>query len=684
MKKKHFSISIVILLTILIAFLAPLILMLGRLRNTVDDRTSSDKVKESEILVSMISDCIMEKIEKYQKIVETVAKDKRIISMNNQESESLFREIMDDSPGEWSHFLITDSQGIEIAHSDGAEHYGTDISDKQYFKEVWETDSIVICEPTFSSSTGNRILAVGIPIHEGNQKKGVLVGFVKLEYISEILNSYKVTDNSYVFMLNSDGMLSGHPKEEIILKQNWLNPQDEESSKTVNAMDQEERRIIKNMTDLQMGAQLISADSDKFLYTYRPVGNTKMSLCMVAPYQEYYSVVKLTSEQINMCQLVLTCIYVGVALLLAVFIAQPMKWSSRQITSLAGGDTRFYNKRLLLQGTKEIYALKYSTETLTEVLEKLMGELERGSKKLLDSVNHNLEEVSSSNEKVTHVSATMEELSAGMDEVSSTVKNLNLEIQSSLIQIGEIADKANENCKVLEEVKMDATRNFETAEKGRNEANQMVGRISSELEHSIEKSRHAEKIMGFTGEILNIASQTNLLALNASVEAARAGEAGKGFAVVANEIRNLAERSRNAANKIEEISVLVTDSVSELSQDSKKMLDFIQDMVLPDYEKYLKTADNYYNNANELNSLMDQFSKQAQDIRTAMDSFGGGMENITTTVNESAEGIESAANHIMELAGSMSSISMEVEDNQKIAENLKGQVDSYKQGVKRT
>lgn len=682
MKKKHFSISIVILLTILIAFLVPLIFMLGRLKKMVDNQTSLDKVKESEILVSMISDCMMEKIEKYEKIVETVSKDERIISMNNHKSEQLFQQIMEESPGEWSHFLITDNRGIEIAHSDGEEHYGTDISEKQYFKEVWETENTVICEPTFSSSTGNRILAIGIPIHEENQKKGVLVGFVKLEYISEILNSYKITDNSYVFMLNSDGMLSGHPNEEIILKQNWLNPQDEESSAAVNEKVKEERQIIKNMTDLQMGAQLVDTAADKLLYTYRPIGRTKMSLCMVAPYKEYYSIVTITSEQINRCQMILTCIYVGVALLLAALIAHPFRWSSRQITSLANGDTKFYNKVLLLQGTKEIYALKYSAEMLTRVLEKLMGELEFGSRKLLDSVTNNLEEVSSSNEKVTYVSATIEELSAGMDEVSATVKNLNQEIQASLAQIGEIADKANDNCKVLENVKMDATRNYESAEKGRNEANQMVGHIGSALGHSLEKSRHADKIKSFTSEILNIASQTNLLALNASVEAARAGEAGKGFAVVANEIRSLAERSRNAANKIEEISILVTDSVSELSGDSKKMLEFIQDMVLPDYEKYLKTADNYYNNANELNCLMGQFSKQAEEIRTAMNSFGEGMENITTTVNESAEGIESVSNHIIDLAGSMSSIRTEVCDNKEIAENLKVQVDSYKQGQK--
>lgn len=254
MKKKHLSISIVILLTILIAFLVPLIFMLGKLKNVVDSQTTSDKVKESEILVSMIGDSMMGKIQKYEKIVETISKDRRIVDMDNEESEALFHEVMEEAPGEWSHFLITDQRGIEIAHSEGEENYGTDISKRQYFKEVWETNQTVICEPTFSSSTGRRILAIGVPIEDSNRKKGVLVGFVNLEYISEVLNSYKVTDNSYVYMLNSDGTLSGHPDEAIILQQNWLNPQDDPSLASVNAMTEEERQIVKKMTNLESGS----------------------------------------------------------------------------------------------------------------------------------------------------------------------------------------------------------------------------------------------------------------------------------------------------------------------------------------------------------------------------------------------------------------------------------------------
>ena len=111
------------------------------------------------------------------------------------------------------------------------------------------------------------------------------------------------------------------------------------------------------------------------------------------------------------------------------------------------------------------------------------------------------------------------------------------------------------------------------ANENKTQTDAMVGNIVGTLKQAIEESRSVEKVNELTGEILNISSQTNLLALNASIEAARAGEHGKGFAVVAEEIRTLADQSRESTEQINHVvnvlldnssnSVQITEQVSE-------------------------------------------------------------------------------------------------------------------------
>ncbi len=129
--------------------------------------------------------------------------------------------------------------------------------------------------------------------------------------------------------------------------------------------------------------------------------------------------------------------------------------------------------------------------------------------------------------------SNLEETASSMEEITSTVQ--------------QNAETSREAARIAREAKLAAE-----------EGGQVVGRVVQTMQGINDSSRRISDIIGV---IDGIAFQTNILALNAAVEAARAGEQGRGFAVVAGEVRNLAQRSAQAAK---EIKVLIGESVERV------------------------------------------------------------------------------------------------------------------------
>ena len=363
------------------------------------------------------------------------------------------------------------------------------------------------------------------------------------------------------------------------------------------------------------------------------------------------------------------------------FISTPAKNADKQLQEILkklNNDEGDLTERITTKSNDEIGELIKGINGLLDKLQSTMSILKTETLNMNDSVNRITEGIIDSNENAVGVSAAMEELSASMQEVSATLSHVNEGVREVLDISKDMNEQAKQGAEFITDVKKKAQGIKEDTEQSKNSTVDMIRDIRSLLEVSITNSKNVNKINELTNEILNISSQTNLLALNASIEAARAGEAGRGFAVVADEIGKLASNSAETANNIQSISVMVTQAVEELSKNADDMLQFIDERVLVDYDKFVDVATQYHDDADDINQTLQHFYNNARHMEDTMENMTNGIEGIATAVNESAEGVTVAAQNTGHLVAALGGIEAEANTNKGISELLSGEVSKFK------
>ncbi|WP_420064623.1 methyl-accepting chemotaxis protein [Pectobacterium colocasium] len=264
-----------------------------------------------------------------------------------------------------------------------------------------------------------------------------------------------------------------------------------------------------------------------------------------------------------------------------------------------------------------------------------LGQLMSAMSKMNDNLHNMIDDIRVG---VSQISNASSEIVAGNTDLSSRTEQQAAAVEQTAASMEQLTATVKQNADNAHHANKLAISASQTAKQGGEQVNNVVQTMNA-----IENS--SKRIAEITSVINSIAFQTNILALNAAVEAARAGEQGRGFAVVASEVRNLAQRSSQAAKEIEG---LISESVNQVSHGA---------------------------------TLVGNAGKTMNDIVTSITQVHDIMGEIATASDEQSRGISQVSQAIVEMDSTTQQNAALVEQSSAAADSLEEQARLLKQAV---
>ena len=328
-------------------------------------------------------------------------------------------------------------------------------------------------------------------------------------------------------------------------------------------------------------------------------------------------------------------IVVLLLIMIIISIIRPLKKCISSIGVMEQGDFSQAMGTALLKRRDDFGKLAASLESMRNEMSGLIGEVKSQATEITRMVQEIDDNIQALDEEIENVSATTEELAAGMEETAASSEEINAmshEIESAAKSI---ATRSQDGATEADDIRDRAVGIKKTTTENDERTKAIHAEINEGLTKALEDIKVVDQIGVLAESIMEITGQTNLLALNASIEAARAGEAGKGFAVVADEIRVLAEQSKAAVVHIQDVTKNVVESVTNLADGAKKLLEFVGTDVVDSFAGFSDMADSYSNDAGKIDGLVTDFSASSEQL---LASINGVMDAIGEVSKAATEG----------------------------------------------
>ncbi|NAX19492.1 MULTISPECIES: methyl-accepting chemotaxis protein [unclassified Vibrio] len=405
---------------------------------------------------------------------------------------------------------------------------------RPWYIDAKNADKLIITAPYADSATNEILVSIATPVKDNGKFIGAIFYDVSLAGLAELVNTVKLFDAGYVFIVSSDGTTIAHPRAEMNGK-----PMKEYLGNAVIA--EEPKQVL--------------IDGKHYTLDFSKVPGENWYVGVVLDEEIAYASLATLRNSSIIYTLIALVFSIAILLVLIRLLMKPLDALNNAIQNVASGSGDL-TQRLATDTDKEFSVLTVGFNTFTEALQQQITQSKAIGSEILRGSEMTSMGLQESAEAMRDQLHELEQLATAMHEMATTS--------------GDVANNAQGAASAAKDAD-DAT------EFGTNvvtQTTQAIDNLSTRIDEAVTEVSALENATANIETILkvinDIADQTNLLALNAAIEAARAGESGRGFAVVADEVRTLAQRTQQSTteirNMIEKLQSSATSVANAMNQ----------------------------------------------------------------------------------------------------------------------
>lgn len=583
---------------------------------------------------------------------ETGLQDSRI-----QFAEGLLKDVKESSEDIFSAYFGTED-GKFIIYPKGDMGKDFNHKDRIWYKKAMENKGkVIITDPFNDARTGKLVVSVAKAVENEGKIVGVTAMNVSLENLAKSLSEVKIGDSGYIYVTDTKGITLAHPDVENIGKD------------TPTKLP-----TWKEIQGNNKGFGSYIYEGEKKYATYETNSITGWKLVATMDESEI-------SKETNRIRNIIILSFFGVisvVLVISYFFSKDISAKVKNLVQsfekAAAGDL---TTRINIDSTDEFGTLGQNFNSMIENMSELMVAVKESSSVVLETSINLASMAEETTASIAQVSNAMGEISQGSvktaessqqgsDDIYELAENLNKIIEST-----EGLSIVYKNTEVLTSSGIDMVKVLAEKSSKTKDSTIQVGELIEDMKN------RTEQINRISDTISQVTEQTNLLSLNASIEAARAGEAGRGFSVVADEIRKLAEQSKQSTVEIKHI-------IDEIKTSASNAYLAMNDtnITVDEQQGAVGEAQKIFNDISEsiiiLEEKISRIKEDSLSINNKKDRVVEQIENISSISKETAAATEEVSASAEEVNSTMEEVTNSVDELKGLTENLQTLVSKFK------